>query len=587
MACIYRIYFFLIGFFGLLFMTGCRQAEVVLPCEPLGNTFQTYTSTSRTESVRLIPDGDHCLCFARGGLQLEGTVLQLVQGRWQTDKPFSWTEKQAFTQIRAYYPAPDYASFYTADGLLKPIYFASGTFVPTTPISLIFKPFFARLTFRLPAALNVLVQTVTLMPTHALDSIDWATGCQEVILATSEQAIHVSTSADGCYSLDIPVTAEGGEIVVQTTEGKQYRAQYTRNAWDAGREYEVVLKWQAASENNPEDDSPGIRTSADFIQWLELVWKGTVESEGAGYGTKAGAVWTYVLKNDIDLSDADNQRLQGMADYRGSIKFNHRFDGQHHCIRGLKLPLFKRYRRMALFPLLGTTGEILRLHLKHVQAVLPSALSDGTTFTMGAMAAYNTGSIRNCSLEDATFDGCQLPAKLANAHLGGLVGMQEGGKMLNCGVRQVEVNLSASAPWSFGAIIGTIRSLFGGNAYVDGFHVNGGRGGYCIGQYQSIVGTGENSSFTHLVLRNTSCCIFGFIPPSGLFAVYYPVGVLPYSGFTSPKTGFYAYDPQTGYLHGSSSVTLLEHLRAYPSTREGTLPWKSDGNGWVTFDFVP
>lgn len=128
----------------------------------------------------------------------------------------------------------------------------------------------------------------------------------------------------------------------------------------------------------------------------------------------------YILMNDIDLTlptadGGDYNYLTngwdpiGSGGIYGSNIFDGVFDGNKHSITGMNICVSKKpsgvenTTYLGLFSKIGPNGVVKKLTLKKISiqskvCIRPGARLDGTDY-IGAIAAYNEGSITECSVE--------------------------------------------------------------------------------------------------------------------------------------------------------------------------------------------
>lgn len=386
-----------IALFGGTFafgMTGCTQDTMQTGISDdksliiRGNSYSDFYSISSRSTDNKLKNGDKILLYSTGGLKAEAEELTYENGIWhQTTMP-KWSEQTDDAEIRVYHPSENIKSnnLYLENGELIDVLYDYQKVTYKNNINLSFRHFFAKLNFIIDKSLNNKIEHIELTPSVGIDHIDLTTA-SSVYSDKKTKTIRI-TRQDNCnYSLIIPTDKKLSIGITLVTASGNKTATVSERTYERGTLYQCNIK--------EEKSGIGIFTAADFIAFTQLINGNSYENRSLDEFREENkdGTYTYYLKNDIVLTDEDNDQIQlGKSD---NDIFSDVFDGMNHTISNLKIiPNSSTAIRTALF--INNQGTIKNLTLSNAAGTFSSK------YYLSLLVAYNKGLIDNCHIKDAT-----------------------------------------------------------------------------------------------------------------------------------------------------------------------------------------
>ena len=375
----------------LSLLMACESDTPTLPSESKALAGNISTRSNTTETLG---EGSRILLNARGGLTIENELFTYNNGAWSNENGHKWGSAEETTHITALYPH-DATSPYNGDAL-KDILISQATLPPgETNVSLIFKHLFASFTLNVDETLVDMISTIQLTTPQKIASIAPTTG--EITLTESTNTTTLTGNGSGSYTFIIPPMQASIELGITLTNGKSQTYTLQRHYFESGLVYECRLRdWNMV---------PGIRSANDFINFSRMI-NGKKNGDLFKYGEmQADGRMLYRLLADIDFKNVDSENLLPIGYmYSPSRIFTDIFDGLGHTISNLTIPdksinnnVQKNYS--GIFGQIGVNGIV-----KNLKITKASTVKEPTCNRIGILAAYNEGTIENCSVDNSTIN---------------------------------------------------------------------------------------------------------------------------------------------------------------------------------------
>jgi len=241
--------------------------------------------------------------------------------------------------------------------------------------------------------------------------------CYYVIIPVGN--VYEGTTNKGALSaVTVTLTDNSGQtrqvsLPAQTLASNwKYRYVVTMRNNIAVIEPEEIIRWNDVDIHI--EKPAGIENSADFEIWMSTYNaanpdRSTILSK---YGTYSSGKWTFLILDDIDLSQLTGERTAVITSFSDIL------DGQGHTLKGLTL---NGDTNVGFFGTL--TGSVSNMKLEDI--VVSKKTDSGSNFG-GIAGTLSSGSISNCHIIGLN------SFILGKANTGGLVGLQTGGTIANC-----------------------------------------------------------------------------------------------------------------------------------------------------------
>ncbi len=160
----------------------------------------------------------------------------------------------------------------------------------------------------------------------------------------------------------------------------------------------------------------------------------------------------YVLANDIDFADAngDKKEHKPLFSNSSSSKFTGVFDGQGHTIKN-----FKQSDSQSFYGFFGYLSEGATIKNVNFDGVnIDSTRYSDTTGGIVAGTVSRNARIENVHVTNSTIKISTSTSQTSRMKIGGLVGLNEGGSIVNCSVSTTTIDITAAQYLYIGGLIG-------------------------------------------------------------------------------------------------------------------------------------
>ena len=347
---------------------------------------------SRSNSIESLPEESKILLNARGGMTIEDKIFTYNGSSWSNDNGYQWENANETTYITALHPH-DISNLYEED-TLKDILISQDTLRQgETDITLTFKHLFASFTLNVEESLIDDIAEIKLTSPKLIERVSFSTG--EITLSDNPNTTTLEGNGNNSYEFIIPPMEASLSLGITLNSGTSKQYTLKNHIFKSGFKYECTLK-------NGEE-IPGIRTAEDFINFSRII-NGKKTGDLLKYGEKqADGRMLYRLLADIDFKNVNSENLLPIGYmYSPSRIFTDTFDGLGHTISNLTIPdksinnsVQKNYS--GIFGQIGVNGTI-----KNLKITKASTVKEPTCNRIGILAAYNEGTIENCSVDNST-----------------------------------------------------------------------------------------------------------------------------------------------------------------------------------------
>lgn len=448
-------------FILLCLITGCRNDHAPkLSGHPLlitGNNCPDFSSAARSQTgTDFLQEGDRITFFCEGGITANGVILTYNGTNWIPETPLQWSgdEKASFTAVYPVMPLNENGNYdatglYNEDGTLKDVLFCQGESEYGQEIRLDFSHRFSQLNIQTNAFLNKRIDNVVCqnVPIQSFNPKN-----NEIILQESElHQTGMTKNEEGVYSFIFPPSGDQKQDITLTfnmTDMTCHTNKISGTTFEPGSAY--------ICKANSSGNLPGIYNAEDFIAFSHLIngeeYEGRTLDE---FGETVNGVTTYYLRNDIEFTEEESERLTyiGKDQSFGKDKgFKDIFDGLGHTISHLSL-IKKATTKITygIFGEISETGIIKNLMLNDISFTQTNNIKVGH---LGLLAGANKGKILNCTLTNSSITMKNDESRAED--FGGFVANNYG-DIYNCIIDNITLKVN-NASWTSAGIV---KSNFG------------------------------------------------------------------------------------------------------------------------------
>ena len=439
----------------LCLITGCRNDHAPkLSGHPLlitGNICPDFSSAARSQTgTDFLQEGDRITFFCEGGITANGVILTYNGTNWIPETPLQWSgdEKASFTAVYPVMPLNENGNYdatglYNEDGTLKDVLFCQGESEYGQEIRLDFSHRFSQLNIQANAFLNKRIDNVVCqnVPIQSFNPKN-----NEIILQESEfHQTGMTKNEEGVYSFIFPPSGDQKQDITLTfnmTDMTCHTNKISGTTFEPGSAY--------ICKANSSGNLPGIYNAEDFIAFSHLI--NGEEYEGRNldeFGETVNGVTTYYLRNDIEFTEEESERLTYIGGTTipiiGEKSFDDIFDGLGHTLSSIVLDKNVIWlSNYGIWGEIGETGVIRNLTLDSI-----SYQQNGKFSYLGLLAGWNKGTIYNCILKNSSIQMTEEESESTN--FGGFVGCNEG-TIYNCQIKSIKLQ-AEDEKWATAGIV--------------------------------------------------------------------------------------------------------------------------------------
>lgn len=440
----------------LCLITGCRNDHAPkLSGHPLlitGNNCPDFSSAARSQTgTDFLQEGDRITFFCEGGITANGVILTYNGTNWIPETPLQWSgdEKASFTAVYPVMPLNENGNYdatglYNEDGTLKDVLFCQGESEYGQEIRLDFFHRFSQLNIQANDFLNKRIDNVVCqnVPIQSFNPKN-----NEIILQESEfHQTGMTKNKEGVYSFIFPPSGDQKQDITLTfnmTDMTCHTNKISGTTFEPGSAY--------ICKANSSGNLPGIYNAEDFIAFSHLIngeeYEGRTLDE---FGETVNGVTTYYLRNDIEFTEEESERLTYIGGYisSGNYKeFKDIFDGLGHTLSNISL--IKKISTSIDYGIFGNinkTGIIRNLRLNNISFTQTNNMKVGY---LGLLAGQNKGKIFNCILKNSSIT--MKSTEVETEDFGGLVGNNLG-DIYNCSIDSIILKVNKNSWYTAGMV---------------------------------------------------------------------------------------------------------------------------------------